>query len=301
MLSALHSRGMAAGLPTISIVTPSYNQGRFLREAIESVRSSAYPHIEHVVVDGGSTDESAAILRECDHHLAWWVSEPDQGQYDAINKGFARTSGEVMAWLNSDDKYMPWALELVGEIFGTQPEVDWLTTFCPVTLDERGRATRCTPKRFDRHGFRRGANLPGCGWLGATFLQQESTFWRRRLWERAGGRVDASLRLAGDFDLWARFAQHAELYGVETPLAGFRYHGEQKTSQAYDAYLEEARRVFLRYESKLPGRWQATIRSVLERIVPNPLRPWGTWLGLVTPVHVCRHRLPDGPWGVVRI
>ncbi len=286
-------------LPSISIVTPSFNQGRFLNDALRSVWDSRYPHIEHVVVDGGSSDQSVDVIRPYADRLAWWCSEKDAGQYDAINKGFARTRGEVMAWLNADDKFMPWALEVVGEIFATHPEVEWLTTFCPVTLDEAGRATRCVPKRFSRRGFRQGANLPGCGWLGAQFLQQESTFWRRSLWERAGGRVDASLRLAGDFDLWARFAQHAELYGVETPLGGFRYHGAQKTSLAYEAYLREAREVFLRYENKLPRRWQATLRSLLAELVPSRFRGWGRRLGLLAPVHVCRQRLPSGPWEVV--
>lgn len=284
---------MSAGLPTISIVTPSYNQGPFLQEALESVLGSRYPHVELVVVDGGSSDDSPNIVRRYAPRLAWWVSEKDAGQYDAINKGFAHTTGEVMAWLNADDKYMPWALEVVGEIFASHPQVEWLTTFCPMTFDQAGRATRCVPRRFSREEFRRGGNLPGSGWLGAQFLQQESTFWRRSLWERAGGRVDASLRMAGDFDLWARFAQHAELYGVETPLGGFRYHGEQKTSKAYDAYLEEARTAFVRHESRLPRRWQARVRSLCT-FLPGPLRR------VLSPVHVCRHRLPNGPWVIQR-
>lgn len=287
-------------LPTISIVTPSFNQGQYLHEAIQSILQTNYPRLEYVVVDGGSTDDSVDILRHHHDKLAWWVSERDGGQYAAINKGFARTGGDVMAWLNADDKYMPWALEVVGEIFAGHPEVQWLTTFCPVTLDQRGRPTRCVPKKFSGPGFRLGAHLPGSGWLGAQFLQQESTFWRRSLWQRAGGQVDASLRLAGDFDLWLRFARHADLYGVETPLAGFRYHSQQKTSQAYDAYLEEARQVFLRYD-KLPARWQARLRSLLTRLVPDRLRRGAMRLGLVSPVHVCRQLLPSGPWQVQKI
>lgn len=287
--------------PLISIVTPSFNQGRFLEETLLSVLGSPYPHLEYVVVDGGSTDNSVEILRHYHDRLTWWVSEPDGGQYAAINKGFARTTGEVMAWLNADDKYMPWTLEVVGEIFATHPEISWLTTFCPLTLDQGGRAIRCVPKPFSGSGFRQGAHLPGSGWLGAQFLQQESTFWRRSLWEEAGGSVDGGLRLAGDFDLWVRFARHAELYGVETPLGGFRYHGEQKTSQAYEAYLHEARAVYLRYEAKLPSRWRAGLRSLVTRMMPARLRPWGLRLGLVAPIHVCRQTLPAGPWQVERV
>src|SRR3989442_6408876 len=116
-----------APLPLISIVTPSFNKGRFRRETMQSVLSQDYPALEYVVVDGGSTDGSADLIREQAGRLAWWASEKDAGQYDAINKGFARTSGEVMAWLNSDDKYTPWALAVVGEIFAQLPEVQWLT------------------------------------------------------------------------------------------------------------------------------------------------------------------------------
>src|SRR5215212_7784658 len=123
-----HPRGADGAPPRISIVTPSFNQGRFLRETMQSVLGQGYPNLEYVVIDGGSTDESVDIIRGHEQQLAAWVSEKDAGQYDAINKGFARTSGEVMAWLNSDDKYTPWALPVVGEIFAQLPEVKWLTT-----------------------------------------------------------------------------------------------------------------------------------------------------------------------------
>ena len=110
--------------PTISLVTPSYNQASFLEETIRSIHDQNYPALEHVIVDGGSTDGSIGIIRRHRSRLADWVSEPDRGQYDAINKGFARTSGEVMCWLNSDDKYLPWTLSVVGELFRVFPDID---------------------------------------------------------------------------------------------------------------------------------------------------------------------------------
>src|SRR5215469_5586779 len=100
--------GAASSLPKISIVTPSFNQAEFLEETIRSVLDQNYPNLEYVVVDGGSTDGSVDIIKKYAHRLAWWVSEPDDGQYAAINKGFKHSSGEIMAWINSDDKYLPW-------------------------------------------------------------------------------------------------------------------------------------------------------------------------------------------------
>src|SRR6476660_6577128 len=143
--------------PTISIVTPSYNQGQFLEEAICSVLSQNYGSVEYVVIDGASSDDSAEIIRKYADRLTYWVSEADKGQYDAINKGFARTTGEIMAWLNSDDKYTPWALAIVGENFAQLPEVQWLTTLLPLHWDERGLPVRCKPVRgYSKEGFFRG-------------------------------------------------------------------------------------------------------------------------------------------------
>ena len=132
-------------MPRISLVTPSFNQGRFLAETMDSVLGQHYPDLEYVVVDGGSTDNSVDVIRAREGQLASWVSEKDAGQYDAINKGFAKTTGEVMAWLNSDDKYTPWALHVVGEVFAQLPEVQWLTTLLPLHWDERGLPTKCKP------------------------------------------------------------------------------------------------------------------------------------------------------------
>ncbi|MET0555787.1 MAG: glycosyltransferase family 2 protein [Vicinamibacteria bacterium] len=250
--------------PRIALVTPSFNQAPFLEDALRSIHDQGYPSLEHVVIDGGSGDGSAAILERWGGRLAHWRSEPDGGQYDAINRGFARTTGEVMGWLNADDQHAPWTLALVGELFEAFPEVQWLTTQYPLIFDERGRAVQTGyGGGFNGASFRRGGNLPGRGWFATGFIQQESTFWRRSLWERAGGRLDASLRLAGDFELWHRFFAHAPLHAVAAPLAGFRRHGGQKTALAFDAYLAEAEAVLRRDGTRPYGRAESAFRRAV--------------------------------------
>jgi glycosyltransferase involved in cell wall biosynthesis len=283
-------------LPRISVVTPSFNQGLYLESTLMSVLSQDYPALEYVVVDGGSTDGSVEILRRHSERLSYWVSERDGGQYDAINKAFARTSGEIMAWLNSDDLYLPSTLAIVGEVFASLPEVQWLTTRYPIILDANGRHVRCdTAGGFNARAFFRGMNLPGRGWAARPWIQQESTFWRRGLWERSGGRVDASLRLAGDFELWARFFRHADLYALAAPLAGFRQHEAQKTACRIKEYAKEAERVLRQNGGRPYGGLSRRAHHLLRRVVGNrtldglPQRI-GSFLslaGILYPVKIC--------------
>ena len=282
----------------ISVVTPCYNSGRFLRRTIESILGQNYENLEYILQDGGSTDETPFILDEYSSRVTHCASEPDKGQYDAINKGFAHATGEVMAWLNADDIYLQGTLPLIGKIFEQFPQIKWLTTRYPLIINENDMLIKIgVIPGFNMHGFLCGDNLTAMGWEGTNFIQQESTFWRRSLWEQAGGYVDSELQFAADFELWARFFQHEELYAMDVPLACFRKHGAQKTSTNLQKYLEEAESVFTRIGGRVPApaiqalrlrlatkQWRASGRFEWQKQLFKPSKgvfyDWGsdTWV-----------------------
>ncbi|MDL1902924.1 glycosyltransferase [Anaerolineae bacterium CFX9] len=222
-------------LPRITIVTPSYNQAAYIESTLISIHAQNYPQTEHIVIDGGSTDGSVDIIRAFDDRIAWWVSEPDAGQSDALNKGFQRSTGEIMTWLNSDDILLPGALQTVGEIFAAFPQVEWLTGLgANIDVEDHLRLFPLKTGRFRR--------LIQQGWYHGRalgFIRQEGTFWRRSLWERAGGQIDTHLHWTMDYALWRKMAQHADLYTVDRVLAAYRSHPAQKTAQL-DRYYAEA-------------------------------------------------------------
>jgi hypothetical protein len=201
--------------PKISLVTPVWNSARYLEAAMRSVLSQGYPNLEYIVVDGGSTDGSLEIIRRYESQLHSWISEPDRGMYDAINKGFARSSGELMGWISATDMLHAGSLFVVGRVFQEFPQVEWITGR-PTGFNDEGMAVEILKlRRWSRTSFLAGANR---------YIQQESTYWRRSLWERAGSRVDDSRRNGSDFELWVRFFRHAQLYSVDALIGGFRSH-----------------------------------------------------------------------------
>ncbi len=245
-------------LPRITLVTPSFNQARYLEETIRSVLDQEYPALEYLVIDGGSKDGSVDIIRRYQDRLAYWVSEPDRGMYDAINKGFAKSTGDLMGWINSDDRLMPWTLHVIGEIAAQFPQAEWFTSLFPTCIGEAGWPINTRAVRgYCRHAFLHGANLPGGDWFCQDYLQQEGTFWRRSLWDRCGATLDLSLKHARDFERWARFFAHgAELCGVAVPLGGFRFHEDQKTNQVMAQYFAEAQAALRKNGGQPYSRWQ---------------------------------------------
>lgn len=220
-------------LPTVSIVTPSFNQARFLEAAIQSVLSQDYPRIEYIIVDGGSTDGSVAVIKKYADRLAWWVSEKDRGQTDAINKGFARAAGKIFAWLNSDDTYEPRAVGQAVKYLLEHPEVGMVYADCNY-ISEEGRVIGKFPAaQTDLLRLRR----------GYVHIPQQTMFFRAELWSP----LDPSFYFAMDYDLWTRIASRSELkYLAGQTWANFRIHTSGKTIAADDRCWPEMIRVHYR-------------------------------------------------------
>lgn len=238
--------------PRISIVTPSYNQGQYIEQTILSVANQNYPNVEHIVMDGGSTDGTVAILEKYSTCLAFWASEKDRGQSHAINKGFARATGEIVTWLNSDDLLAPGALVAIALAFDSS-EADLVAGICQLHRDG---------EIFDQH-------LTCCAdgplplselldldnhWLAGQFFYQPEVFFKRDLLLAVGGGVSEEMFWGMDYELWVRFAQAgARLKVIGCPIAQYRVHDEQKTHDA-DGFSKELRAYLkrLRLTLKLP-------------------------------------------------
>jgi GT2 family glycosyltransferase len=215
--------------PKISIVTPSYQQGHFLEWTMRSVLEQGYPNLEYVVMDGGSKDQTREILARYKDRLTYCESARDEGQADAIVRGFEHTSGEIMAYLNSDDLLAPGALDFVARYMNEHPEVDAIYSH-RVFIDEENRVTRywILP--------------PHHSWMMQRwdYIPQETCFWRRRIYEKVGG-IDKSFQFALDYDLFVRFMKQGRMERVNRFLGAFREHPSSKTTQQEGAHPEVGR------------------------------------------------------------
>ena len=247
--------------PLVTIVTPSYNQAKFLPRTIDSVLSQDYPNLEYIIIDGGSTDGSQAIIRESADQLAYWESVQDRGQTDAINKGFARAKGKYLAWLNSDDVYQPGAVSEAVAYLEGHPKVGLVYGDCNF-IDAQGNIIGLFPAaQTDYERLRR----------GYVHIPQQASFFRADLWRKIGP-LDPSFYFAMDYDLWVRLAKEAPMVYLPGHIwASFRLHGEAKTIAADARCWPEMLRVHYREG----GHWWSPI--VLKYWVRKIAAPMINW------------------------
>lgn len=219
----------------ISVVVPCFNMIDTIATTLESIWRQNEINLELIVIDGLSTDGTKQYLKDNEARIDILISEKDKGQYDAIQKGMSMASGDVLCWLNADDIYFPWTLKIVSEIFTNYTDVNWIAGI-PSFLDANGVITNlyntisARPRRIIANGgFRE--NVFG-------YLQQESMFWRKEVWDKVDG-IDLELKLAADFDLWRRFANHYSLTSIGLPLAGFRVHEGSRSKLLRNDYNTE--------------------------------------------------------------
>ncbi len=252
-------------LPLVSIVTPSSNQAQFLEETICSVLQQDYPQLEYIIVDGGSSDGSLDIVRRYQDRLAWWVSEPDRGQTDAINKGFAHARGEILAWLNSDDVYLPGAVAQAVAYLQEHPEAGMVYGDANLVDETGGYLGRFPARQTD---FRRLMR-------GSVHIPQQSAFFRAGLWRQVGP-LDPTFYFAMDYDLWVRLAKISVLEYTPQLWSNFRLHGQGKTAISDDRCYPE----MLRVHRREGGSWlsrlriKAFVRSAIYARLTLRLRMW---------------------------
>jgi glycosyltransferase involved in cell wall biosynthesis len=238
-------------LPKISVVTPSLNQGRLIEGTLRSIHDQAYPNLEHIVIDGGSTDETREVIGRYEDKIAFWSSEPDEGQTHALVKGFSRATGDIFCWLNSDDLFASRTLWEVAGFFDSHDDVDFVYGDSQ-WVDVEGRFIK--PKR--EHRWNRFV------WLNDhNYIPQPSSFWKANLYREVGG-LDTSFDLAMDADLWIRFAEVTRPAHVSRIWSAMRFYPEQKNTRLRDRSLAEMARIRGRYQTKAPSPLTTSLRSL---------------------------------------
>jgi glycosyltransferase involved in cell wall biosynthesis len=256
-------------LPKISIITCSFQQAKFLERTILSVIDQNYPHLEYIVLDGGSTDGSVEIIRKYERHLAFWTTEKDGGQSAAINRGLKMATGDIVGWLNSDDTLAAKSLGRIGNFYATRPRAELLYGHT-WQIDEHDRV------------LRRLVSVPTSAseliFFNRNIICQPGTTWRRRLHEQLGY-LDESLHLLMDNDWWIRVAKVAKLHCVPWHLGNLRMHADTKTSTRNSE--RELRVLADRHGTEFQGGWRRNVFNLRRqfRVLREP-RNWAYRLGL---------------------
>lgn len=248
-------------LPLVSIVTPSFNQVDYLQETMRSVLEQDYPRIEYIVIDGGSSDGSVEIIRKYTDRLAYWVSEKDHGQTDAVNKGYAVARGSILGWLNSDDVYKPGAISVAVDYLVNHPQIGLVYGDLDFINDDGRVVGKFPAAQTDLKRLRR----------GYVHIPQPSAFFRAEHWRQVGP-LDPTFYFAMDYDLWVRLAAVTEFkYLPGNTWASFRLHSDAKTITADDRCWPEMLRVHYREGGKKIA--PITVKYQLRRLVA-PLINW---------------------------
>lgn len=237
---------LECALPLVTIVTPSFNQAEFLERTILSVVEQDYPNIEYIIIDGGSTDGSLDIIRKYENRIETWISEPDLGQTDAINKGFGMGHGQILAWLNSDDTYNPGAVTEAVQFLKMHGDVGLIYGEANFIDADDGIIGKFPAAQTDRSRLLR----------GYVHIPQQSAFFLADLWKQVGP-LDTSFFFAMDYDLWVRLSRLSKLvYYPGRFWANFRLHGDAKTISADDRCWPE----MLRVHRREGGSWFSIIQ-----------------------------------------
>lgn len=253
--------------PKISVVTPSYNQAQFLERTILSVLNQNYPNLEYIIIDGGSTDGSVEIIKKYEKYLSYWVSEKDKGQSHAINKGFDKSTGEILAWLNSDDTYLSETFYKVAKSFKRNPEADLIfgNIYFINEFDKRIGELRFTEFDFDTLVYE-GGNL-----------HQTGTFWTKNIYKKVGG-LNSNYKFCMDYDFFCRVAKVGKLCHMRDFFANFRMHANAKSSTINHIGCKEHKEIMRRYISKDLSKWDleynkfiCTIRRFYKYIIQGDI------------------------------
>ncbi len=248
--------------PLFSIVIPTLNQGHYIEDTLLSILWQGYDNVEIIVVDGGSTDETPEVLARYRPWIRVLISEPDRGQSDAINKGFRHAQGSILAWLNSDDIFLPGAFHAVLASFAAQPSGRWVIGSGDIISADQ---------QFLRHvPAREGSKETLLAMENSCFLLQQSCFWTASLWQEAGG-VDESLSLLMDYDLWWRFSKRCNGIVTQEKLGAMRYYANVKTRRQMERFPAELATIYARYGAReqldrLVGRLLADKSATSERL-----------------------------------
>jgi glycosyltransferase involved in cell wall biosynthesis len=237
--------------PLISIVIPSFNQGKYIEQTIHSIVGQQYPNLEIIVIDGGSTDETLEILEKYKDVFTYCVSEPDNGQAHAINKGFRQANGSILAWLNTDDMYLPCALLKVAQIFQEMQEPGLVYGSCLYFLEGERKAVNCIAPQFsvDRLTY-------------DDYIVQPSTFWSRSLWEKVG-ELNESYNYVLDWDWFIRATKVCDFIPVQDCLSVYRAHSEHKTGTGG---MKRAKEIVEVVENYASPEWVDTYRDVYQQL-----------------------------------